>query len=194
MLTAYNSQSVTFSDITGGKTNNITSSFNVVYRSSSTIKVTSTFASTNTSETITAWILKNGTTLAVSVAGQNFTGTAASSFIIGAFSGFYEEIAVGGQQSFYSSASQYFHSTGTSTATIGTNKVTVTNYAANSPNEAVTVCGTTSTYTTFSLSIGTPSGTTFPLVTNLQLAGTTDVNGTPTSFAYTLQVTAFTLA
>jgi hypothetical protein len=143
---------------------------------------------------MTVWILKNGTTLAVNFAGQNFTGSTASGFITGAFAGFYQEIEVGQQQSFYSGASQFFHSTGTSSVTIGANKVTVTNYAANSLPETVTACGSTSTYSAFSLSIGTPSGTTFPIVTNLHFAGTSTVNGSPSSYDVSVQVTDFTIA
>lgn len=194
MLTAYNSQTLTFSSTSGGTTTNTTASFNVIYRSATTIKVNTTFGSGANTERITAWILKNGTTLAVNLSGQNFTGTTANGFITGAFAGFYQEIEVGQQQSFFSGASQYFHSTGTSSVTIGANTVTVTNYAANSLPETVTACGSTATYTAFSLSIGTPSGTTFPIVTNMHFAGTTTVNGSPSSFDYSVRVTAFTLA
>jgi hypothetical protein len=156
--------------------------------------VNTTFGSGATSQEMTAWILKDGTTLAVNVLGQNFTGPTANSFITGAFAGFYQEIEVGQQQSFYSSASQFFHSTGTSSVTIGANKVTVTNYAANSLPETVEACGSTSTYTAFSLSIGTPSGTSFPIVTSMHFAGTSTVNGSPSSFDISIQVTSFTLA
>ena len=154
----------------------------------------STFGSGATSEKITAWILKNGETLAVSVAGQNYTGGTTSVFISAAFAGFYQEIEVAQQQSFYSSATQYFHSTGTSSVTIGTNLVTVTTYAANSLPEVLNVCGNSATYTAFSLSIGTPSGTTFPIVTSFHYAGTSTVNGSPSSFDARVQVTALTLA
>lgn len=153
-----------------------------------------TFGSGTTTERITVWILKNGTAVAVNLAGQNFTGSTANSFITGAFAGFYEEIDIGQQSSFYSGASQYFHSTGTSSVTIGSNKVTVTNYALNSLPETVNSCGTTSNYTAFTLSIGTPSGTNFPIATNLHFAGTSTVNGTPNSFDVSIQVTAFSVA
>ena len=124
----------------------------------------------------------------------NETGAAASGMIAGVLAGFYEEIAVGGNQAFYQAESQYFHSTGTSTVSIGSNQVKVTNYAANSPNEVVNDCGSTATYTTFTLAVGTPSGTTFPVVTSFQFAGSQTVNGTLQNFAYSLQLTAFTVA
>ncbi|MDA4117882.1 MAG: hypothetical protein OK455_06005 [Thaumarchaeota archaeon] len=187
---------------------NSTATFKVIYRSATTIKVNTTFSSTSASgsanETFTAWILKNGTAIAVyaNIGGHamNYTtstsqfGLTPSTLLAGAFSGFYEEIEVGGNQGFYASATQYFHSTGTSSVTIGSNHLTVTNYALNAASEAVLFCGSSSTYTTFVLQIGTPTGTNFPLVTNLQLAGSTTSNGNPTTFSYILQLTAFSLA
>jgi len=185
---------LTFSSTSAGKTSNSTATFNVIYRSATTIKVNNTFGSGTTTERITVWILKNGTALAANIAGQNFTGSTANSFITGAFGGFYEEIGVGQQQSFYSGASQYFHSTGTSSVSIGSNTVSVTNYALNSLSETVNSCGTLSNYTAFTLAIGTPSGTNFPIATNLHFAGTSTVNGTPSSFDVSIQVTGFTVA
>jgi hypothetical protein len=166
----------------------------VIYRSATTIKVNNSFNSGTTSEQMTLWILKNGTALAVNFAGQNLTGIEANGFITGAFAGFYEEIDIGQQQSFYAGSSQYFHSTGTSSVTIGSNKVTVTNYALNSLPETVNSCGTISTYSAFTLSIGTPSGTSFPIVTNMHFVGTSTVNGSPNNFDVSIQVTAFTVA
>jgi len=110
--------------------------------------------------------------------------------ITGVFAGFYEEVDVGANQAFYASESQYFHVTGNSKVTISGNTISVTNYAANSANELINDCGSTATYSTFALSIGTPSGTSFPIITNLNIAGT-DSSG---AFSYTLQVTAFTVA
>jgi hypothetical protein len=166
----------------------------VIYRSTTTIKVNSTFTAAGNSEQTTLWILKNGTVLAVNIAGQNITGAETSGVLEGSFAGFYEEIDIGQQQSFYSTDSQYFHSTGSSSVTIGLNTLTVTNYALNSLPETVDSCGTLTNYTAFALSIGTPSGTSFPIVTNLQFAGTSTVNGAQNSFNVTEQVTAFLVA
>jgi hypothetical protein len=156
--------------------------------------VNSSFSTSGANEQTTLWILKNGTVLAAEIAGQNLTGVAVNGFVAGAFAGFYEEIDIGQQQSFYSTASQYFHSTGTNSVTIGSNKLTVTNYALNSLPETVNSCGTLDNYTAFTLSIGTPSGTSFPIVTNLHFAGTSTVNGSPNSFDVSIQVTAFSVA
>jgi hypothetical protein len=191
---AYNSQTLTFSSTSQGKTINSTASFLVIYRSTTTIKVNSSFTAAGNSEQTTLWILKNGTVLAVNIAGQNLTGTESSSILEGSFAGFYEEIDIGQQQSLYSTDSQYFHSTGTTSVTIGLNTLKVTNYALNSLPETVNSCGTVNNYTAFTLSIGTPSGTSFPIVTNLQFAGTSTVNGAQNPFNVSEQVTAFSVA
>jgi len=122
------------------------------------------------------------------------TGTAATGMIAGVMAGFYIEVEVGQSQAFYAAETQYFHSTGTSTVTIGSNQVKVTNYAANSANELVNECGSSFTYTSFALSIGTPSGTSFPLVTNLQVSGSETVNGAVQNLNYSIKLTAFTVA
>jgi len=187
-----------FTSSNGTTTFNSTSTFNVVYRSATTDKVTvsSTLGGTTTTET--AWVLKNGTTIAVEISagGQSFneTGTAATGMIAGVMAGFYIEVEVGQSQAFYAAETQYFHSTGTSTVTIGSNQVKVTNYAANSANELVNECGSSFTYTSFALSIGTPSGTSFPLVTNLQVSGSETVNGAVQNLNYSIKLTAFTVA
>lgn len=152
----------------------------------------------NTTFTETAWVLKDGTTLAVyeNFGGQGFnlTGSEASGAIEGVLAGFIIEVEAGQQTAFYSEASQYFHSTGNSNVNIGGNSFSVTNYAANSPNELVDYCGSDFTYSTFSLSIGTPSGTSFQLVTYLDFSGTETINGNQQAFNYSLTLTAFTVA
>jgi hypothetical protein len=187
-----------FTENNGTATMNETASFNVVYRSATTDKVTTTFNTGTENASETAWILKNGTTIAVYISagaqGFNETGSEANTMIVGVFAGFYEEIEIGGNQGLYAAESQYFHSTGTSVVTIGGSQVTVKNYVANSANEVVNVCGSSSTYTNFALAIGTPSGTNFPIVTSLAIAGSTTENGSPTNFNYSLHLTAFQVA
>jgi hypothetical protein len=193
---------LTFSGSSDGQTFNSTESFNVVYRSATTDKVTTTdyiaVAGSNVNETDTAWILKNGTTIAVdmSVGGQNIneTGSSANSLVVSALGGFYEEVFFGDNPTAVTNDSQLFHSTGTSTVTIGGSQVTVTTYAANLSNEVVNNCGSTSVYGTFSMSIGTPIGATFPLVTGLVEDASTSVSGNTTSVNIALHVTAFTVA
>jgi hypothetical protein len=170
-------------------------SFAVVYRSATTIKLKAIAGSIANPERMTAWILKgDGSTLAADVAGQNLTGPTTEVVTTPVFDGLYQEIVDAQSQSLYSDPSQGFHSTGTTSVAIGTNAVTVTNYAANSLPEFLSACGTVSTYTAFSLSVGMPSGTTFPIATSFHFAGTSGVNTSPTPFDVGFQVTDFTVA
>lgn len=200
LLTAYNSQTVSYSDTSEGVTANATEAFNVVYRSPTTYKVMTTFNETGADSSIvyTSWILKNGTALAIYVSvdggGVNETGASANSLIEGAFAGFYGEIEFGQDQGAFAADSQYFHSTGTSVATVGENQVTVTTYVPNNPDEAATVCGSQYSFTTFSLTIGTPTGASSPIVTDLDFVGSTTVGGSTEPINFTLQTTDFTVA
>jgi hypothetical protein len=73
--------------------------------------------------------------------------------------------------------------------------VSVTNYAANSLPETVSYCGNSpTTLTAFSFSVGTPQGSSSPLVTNENIAGSDMLNGQTTTYNYVLQVTSITIA
>jgi hypothetical protein len=162
--------------------------------SSTTYKVTITIAegSTNIGETV--WLLKDGTALAIDISGYNLTGSSAQGAIIGAFAGFELQLQADAEINAYT-ASNFFHSTGTSTVTIGSTMVSVTNYAANSLPETVSYCGNSpTTLTAFSFSVGTPQGSSSPLVTNENIAGSDMLNGQTTTYNYVLQVTSITIA
>jgi hypothetical protein len=174
----------------------------VVYRSATTDKVTTTYYiavdGSNVNETYTAWILKNGTTIAVdiSAAGQdvNETGSSANALVPSVLGNFYDEIVFGESPTLITNDTQFFHSTGTSTVTIGGSQVTVTTYVANLSNEVVNNCGITTIYGNFSMSMGTPIGATFPLITDLVENASTDVSGNTTSVDIALHMTAFAVA
>jgi hypothetical protein len=136
----------------------------------------------------TAWFLKNGTTLAILTSAGNITGAVANSDVQAYMGDFASVQGFVQDQSTYSNL---FHSNGTSTVTIGTNPVTVTNYVANTLPETIQRCnGETTVLTAYNLSEGTPSGSTYELPTYVHMSGST--NGTP--FSFTFQVTAFTVA
>lgn len=181
-------------------------SYTTDYVSSTTYKVTlnlnsSSGSSSSSAESLgyTAYVLKNGTVDAVTIAegGQNFnlTGSEASSESAGVFAGFILQLEYASNLGAFTSVSS-FHTTGTSTTTIGSNTFKVTNYAANSLPETITNCdGSTSNLTAFSLSVGTPNGATVPLITTAHIAETTTASGGSTSSSdVTLKVTSFTLA
>lgn len=175
---------------------NVTESFSTVYVSSTTYKVNINYNAQGEALTYSAWILKSGAIVGLyaSVNGQgfNYTGSESQDFAVGIFAGFILQIDADNAQSTYSS---YAHSTGTSTVTIGTQKLTVTNYSAtNLPITEPECNGQTSTITALSFSVGTPSGASAPLATNFHYAGSTNLgNGQTDTISETMQVTSFTL-
>lgn len=183
---------------------NVTESYNTVYVSSTTYKIdmniVETSASGGESIAYTVWILKNGTISAIyysveGTTGFNLTGSEAQSSGVGAFAGFIAQIEASQELNIYT-ASNYFHSTGTSSVTIGPTTMTVTNYAANTLPVTVNNCnGTSTTLTAYALSVGTPPSASAPLVTYEHFAGTTtESNGQIETFNVVIQVTSITLA
>jgi hypothetical protein len=179
----------------GTTTTGLTEAFNRVYASSTTYKINLSELEAGHNTTTTAWILKNGTALAIDEAGTNLTGSLANEMVVGLFAGFSAEVQAGNQLSTYT-ATQYFHSTGTSSVTIGSSTFTVTNYAANTLPQTITDCltGATTNLTAYKLSVGTPAGTSYKVVTYMQLAGSSTVNGQPSSFNYVIQIVSLTVA
>ena len=174
-----------------GSSRTFTLSYSVVYVSSTTYKVSIDYVTTG-SHMFTAWLLKNGTTLAIYNGNTNETGAQAATDVQTYFGEFASVQNFVQEQSLYS---DLFHSTGTSTVTIGTQTFTVANYVTNTPNETVTLCnGETDTLTTYNLSEGTPSGSTTELPTYANIAGTSTANGVTTPFSFTVTITAFTVA
>lgn len=182
-----------YSGTANGQSINYTASYNVLYATSSTIKVNLTYSSSSGTESITAWLSTSGTVIAAEEDGYNLTGSEASGMVVGLFAGFVVEVEAGQSIPYYSSTSQW-ESTGTSTVTIGTTGFTVTNYQFSSYPVTVTTCSGTSTLTAFSLSIGTPPGTTYQVVTTLNEAGSTTVNGQTENFDFTLTLTSLTVS
>jgi hypothetical protein len=182
-------------NITSGSTaTSLTESYTRLYASSTTYKISLANSVGGTNTTQTAWILKNGNVLAIDEAGTNLTGSVVQEMAVGLFAGFAAEVDVGSQLSTYT-ASQYFHSTGTSSATIGSNTFTVTNWAANKLPQTITTCSAdqTTNLTTFALSVGVPKGTSYEIVTFMQIAGSTTINGQASNIDYLIKVSSFTV-
>jgi len=66
----------------------------------------------------------------------------------------------------------YFTNQGTTTQTFGTVSFPVTTYGLNSANEQINYCGVTATITSYTLSVGTPPGTSLLFITYMQFSGT----------------------
>jgi len=168
-----------------------TLSYSVVYVTSTTYKVDLTYTQTN-SHQFTAWLLKNGTALAVEHGKTNDTGLVAASDVQSYFGEFASVSGFVQEQSVYSNL---FHSNGNSTVTISGQTFTVTNYVINTQPETIQLCnGETDTLTAYNLSEGTPSGSNFELPTYASVTGSATMNGTRTPFSFTVQITAFTVA
>lgn len=189
LLSSYSSMAVNYTDVSSSGTSYLIESYNTVYTSASTYKVNITYSTSGETGSTLAWILKNGTIVAADVSGYNVTGSEAQDFAVGIFAGFIEQIEVDSQLS-QNTVSTYFHSTGTSTVTIGNVSMQVTTWAANTLPETTNVCGVTSTITAFSLEVGTPPGASSPLVVYEHIAGSSDGS----NYDVTITITSFTLA
>jgi hypothetical protein len=173
LLSAYSGLSMKFQEVISGTTENVTASYTVVYHSHTTFKVQLTESDNGQAiPTSDVYILNNGTAIALDEAGYNFTGSTVSTNVAAIFSAFITEVSFGNQLSTYT-ASAYFHSIGTTSVTIGTSTFTVTNYVANSLPENLATCGISETLTAYSMSVGIPTGSTYPLVTSMNIAYTT---------------------
>lgn len=174
-----------------GLTDNTTGSYTTVYDSATTYKIDLTYTSNGQSTPATLWIQKSGSLVAVDEGGQNITGALSSEIVTAYFAGFAAEAAAATQIGAYTSSS-YFHSTGTSSVTVGSNTLTVTNYAINTSGETFTPCGASPiALTSYSLSVGTPSGSSTPVVTSMNLAGTETVSGQSVTIDYTISLISF---
>jgi len=151
---------------------NSTSTYTRVYESSSTIKAQISYQSGSQIEAFTVWVLRsNGSTLALDVSGTNITGTEARGFSGSIFFGFLLESQYSQSLAFYISNGN-IHSTGSSSVTLGPTKMTVTSYSASSYPFSVTDCYGTTSFTNFSLQVGTPPGTSYQFITLFHVAGT----------------------
>jgi len=184
---------ISFEGTKNGNTRDLDFSYTVAYASPTTYKVNLNVDLNGKSRAYTLWDLSNGTVLALLAPnGVNSTGSAASNTVLGYFSDLETLYAIALQ----SNNAAYFHSTGNSTATIGNNSFAVTNYALNTGNETIQGCGNSgsATLSSYTASLGTPSGSSFELVVSADFVGSfTDASGT-TTVNYTYQITSLTVA
>ena len=185
---------VTFQGTTNGKAVDLDFSYTIATKSSTTYKVDLNIVLNGKSHPYTLWDLSNGTVLALQAPnGVNSTGSAASDTVLG----YFYDLEALYTLALQSTDAAYFHPTGTSTVTIGTNSFTVTNYVANATPETIQGCDNSGygSVSNFNVDLGTPSGSSFELVVSSTFAGSiTDATGTTTTFDFTYQTTAFTIA
>ena len=94
----------------------------------------------------------------------------------------------------YFTNAQYFHSTGTASATFGPTTFDVTTYVANNTPETFNVCGNQFTLDQWTLQLGTPPNTSATFVTYIHSVGSEVVNGVPESNNFTMALISLTLA
>ena len=190
----YSSFAVTFQGTKNGKAVTLDFSYTLAYTGPPTYKANINVVLNGKSHPYTLWDLSNGTVLALLAPnGVNSTGSAASNTVLG----YFYDLEALYTLALQSTNPAYFHPTGTSTATIGSNSFTTTNYVANTTPETIQGCNNSGygSVSSFSVNLGTPSGSNFELVASSTFVGSiTDASGTTTTFDFTYQTTAFTLA
>jgi hypothetical protein len=185
--------SISFQGTKNGEPRTGTLNYSVVYENSTTFMVNFTHTLNGKGNAGTLWILKNGTVLAVERGGKNYTGSTASNFVLSHFSDLDILYSFATQES---TVTSYFHSNGTSTANIGTNSFTVTDYVANTTPETVQVCNEgTAVLDTYNVYLGAPTGSSLEMVTSANFSGTlTSSSGTIITLDLSYHLTALTVS
>ncbi|HXW37427.1 MAG TPA: hypothetical protein VEJ36_05965 [Nitrososphaerales archaeon] len=172
-----------------GTAENSTISYTSTSMGGGIYNVTMTLASSGSTTSATFSIdASNSTVLSATIEGYTVTGSTAKSEF-DAFMGLF------GLQEYYSGEigvftdSSYFHSTGTKTETYGTTSFPVTTWVANSLPESIDFCGVNSDITAYTLSVGTPPGTTLQFITYLNFA-----SSSPSNENITFQLVSMTVA
>ncbi|HYA55201.1 MAG TPA: hypothetical protein VED22_00240 [Nitrososphaerales archaeon] len=78
----------------------------------------------------------------------------------------------------------YFTNQGTTTQTFGSVSFPVTTWGLNTANEQISYCGVNASITSYTLSVGTPPGTSLLFITELQFSGTSQ--GQTNNFTFQL--------
>lgn len=191
-LSAYSSMSISFQGTKNGNQDDVNMSYVVAYVSSTTYKVNISYSLNGKGKPGTLWILKNGSILAGERGGKNYTGSTASNFVLDYFSDLETLYTFASQASTITS---YFHSAGTSTAEIGANSLTVTEYLVNTTPENFQICnGENAELDTYNVYIGTPSGSSLAIITYADFSGTLTTSSVSNTFDYVYQLTAYTVA
>lgn len=87
-----------------------------------------------------------------------------------------------------------FHTINTTTVTLGSVTMSVTNYGPNTTPVTFSYCGTTFTITSAVIQVGTVPGTHLALVTVIRFKGTLSGGGTSSNLDYVLKITSLTKA
>ena len=181
-----------FQGTKNGNQKDLNLGYTVVSKNSTTYQVNIDYTLNSKSKAGTIWILNNGTILAGELNGKDYNGSTASDFVL---NGFVDLDTIYNLALQASTIPAYFHSVGTSTATIGTNSFTVTDYVANTTPETVQGCnGSTALIDTYNVYLGTPNGSSLELVTSANFSVTLTTSSGTNILDYTYQITSLTVA
>jgi hypothetical protein len=185
----FTSLSLAYGENSSGTSVIIDQSYNLVYASATTYKMTFEVSGSPGSG-VTAWVLSNGTVLATESGGQNHTGAYASSLVQTSAPVFYDGLPA------FNSASQIpfpvsdLLTIGSSNIALGSTQVTVTNYRADSLPLVYCEGGVPFSFSTVVIQTATVPGKDFSLLTYVDLQGT--ASSKPYSFY--LSISSITLA
>lgn len=185
----FTSLSLAYGENSSGTSVIIEQSYNLVYASATTYKMTFEVSGSPGSG-VTAWVLSNGTVLATESSGQNHTGAYASSLVQTSAPVFYDGLPA------LNSASQIpfpvsdLHTISSSNITLGSTRVTATNYRAKSLPLVYCEGGVPFSFSTVVIQTAPVPGKDFSLITYLDLQGT--ASSKPYSFY--LSISSITLA
>jgi hypothetical protein len=176
-----------------GTVQSVHSNYTVVYASATTYKVSIDSNFTGIGVATTAWVLKNGTLVASSQGGYNFTGNQGKTLYLESMNPFIFE------QTYTTLTSAVAGNVGAqvanqSSVTLGPSTVAVSNYAVPKLPETLTACGQNGDITDFAMQAGTTAGSTYPLVTLYWVQETVSANGQVVNVDVLFRVVSLTVA
>jgi len=166
----FTSLSVAYGQNSSGASVILEQTYNLVYASHTTYKMTLSLSASPDSG-LTAWVLTNGTVLAAESDGQNSSGVHASSLIVTSYPIFYQ-IPAFSPASHFSIPLGEIHATGSSNVTLGSTRLTVTDYRADSLPLVYCDDAAAFSLTTFVVQTAPVPGTNFTLFTYIDVQGT----------------------
>ncbi len=184
-----------FNGTENGSPYDLTSDYRVLYASATTFKVNITLSASGQSGNYTAWVLRNGTAIAVWHGGQNHTGSDAQLYFTLAMSPYtIERVYMSAQLLAYFTSPLFSHVTAHETLMLGPTSVAATDYVANSLPLSINECGFVGTFTRFSVQTGVVSGVFETLVTGLNIDGSFDSGSGSQNVDFTFHITSVTVA
>jgi hypothetical protein len=172
----YVSETFTSYTTNGPGSTQVNESYNVIYASATTYKVSILEAQSGITVNATAWVQKDGTVIAYDYLGQNNTGPEAAGLLQGLLSPLVYEAE-------YSTLVEPLTSVSTSTAmssgsvVIGSTDMKVTNYSAATVPLQVAICGGSLDLSSYSMQTGTTQGSPLQPIVSLKLAGSETYEG-----------------